>query len=140
MITLVRQRLRARPVSEQGRLSYGGYMELSYDLGSPYAVTLAETGPDTGEVVFARDLLITALNGDPAGEGLVRARLRRFRGARRAQLALTVPGADGPLEFALCEAAVAAFVAGTTDLVPQGEEWRYLEVADTVDGFLGQAA
>jgi hypothetical protein len=140
MITMVRHRVRARPVSEQGRLAYGGYMELSYDPASPYEVKLAETGPDAGEVVFARDLLIAALNGDPAGEGEVRARLRYLRGARHTLLVLTVPGADGPLEFGLCDTAVVRFVRDTTALVPAGDEWRYVQVGDTVAEFLGQAA
>ena len=65
---LVRVRVRARPVSN-GRLARGGFMELSYDSRSPYEVKLSETGPEAGEVVFARELLRQALGGQPAGEG-----------------------------------------------------------------------
>jgi hypothetical protein len=140
MIAMVRHRIQARPVSEWGTLARGGYMDLCFDPACPYEVKLIETGPDAGEVGFARDLLIAALNGDPAGEGQVRARLRYLRGARHSLLALTVPGADGPLEFGLCDTAVAGFLRETVDLVPLGEEWRYVEVGDTVAEFLGQAA
>jgi hypothetical protein len=115
-------------------------MELTYAPECPYEVKLAETGPGAGEVVFARDLLLDALGGTPAGEGHVRARLRHFPGVRHALLALTVPGADGLLEFALCDTTVAGFLRDTTDLVPPGEEWRFVEVGDTVAECLGDAA
>jgi hypothetical protein len=141
MITMVRRTVQARPVDENGTLARGGYMELSYDPACPYEVRLAETGPDAGEVVFARDLLLDALEGTPAGEGRVRARLRRFRAARHSMLQIVLPAADGGLlEFAICDAAVADFVRDTTDLVPQGEEWRYTEVPDTPAAILGEAA
>lgn len=141
MITMVRRTVQARPVDENGTLARGGYMELCYDPGCPYEVRLAETGPDAGEVVFGRDLLLEALDGTPAGEGRVRARLRRYRGARRAMLDLMVPAADGGfLEFAIRDDAVAEFVRDTTDLVPPGEEWRYVGVDDTLAAILGEAA
>jgi hypothetical protein len=140
MITMVRRTVQARPADERGTLARGGYMELSYDPGCPFEVRLAELGPDAGEVVFARDLLIMALNGDPAGEGDVRARLRMFRGTTRAMLALTVPGTDGPAEFGLCATAVAGFLRDSLDLVPAGQESQYVEVADTVPVSWDQAA
>lgn len=140
MITLVRHRVRARPVSEQGRLAYGGYMELVWDITSPYEVRLAETGPDAGEVVFARSLLTAALDGDPAGEGAVRVRLRHLRGARHCLLVLWVHGPEGPLEFALCAATVARFVQATVDLVPLDEEWRHLNLDASLTRLLEDAA
>jgi hypothetical protein len=141
MITMVRRTVQARPADENGTLARGGYMELSYDPACPYEVRLAETGSDAGEVVFARDLLLDALDGNPAGEGRVRARLRRFRGARHSMLELAVPAADGgDLIFAICDDAVAEFVRDTTDLVPAGDEWRHVDVDAAVAGLLGQAA
>jgi hypothetical protein len=141
VITMVRRTVQARPVDEKGTLARGGYMELSYDPACPYQVRLTEAGPDAGEVVFARDLLLEALDGTPAGEGRVRAKLRRFRGARHSMLELVVPAADGGLlEFAIRDDAVADFVRDTTDLVPPGEEWRYTEVPDTPAAILREAA
>jgi len=136
---LVRVRVRARPVSN-GRLARGGFMELSYDPRSPYEVKLAETGPEAGEVVFARELLLQALAGQPAGEDLVRARLQQFDGAPHALLSLTVPGADGPLEFGLCDTTVARFLRDTVALVPPGEEWRHVDFTDTIAEILRDAA
>jgi hypothetical protein len=128
-------------VGENGALARGGYMELSYDPTCPYEVRLAETGPDASEIMFARDLLLDALDGTPAGEGQVRARLRRFRGARHSMLELVVPGADGgQLKFAICDEAAADFVRDTTDLVPQGDEWQYADIPDTVASIYGEAA
>jgi hypothetical protein len=124
---MVRARLRARPVGEEGRLAYGGYMDLLWDPGEPYEVRLAGLGPCAGEIVFARDLLATALGGDPAGEGDVQVRLRHLPGARHTLLVLTVTGPDGPREVALTDAKVAQFLCDTFDLVPVGEEWRYLD-------------
>ena len=143
MITMVRRTVQARPVGENGTLARGGYMELTYDPAFPYEVRLAETGGEAGEVVFARDLLRDALEGTPAGEGLVQARLRTFRGVRHSMLQLVVPGADNaPLVFAFRDASVAEFVRDTTDLVPPGQEWRFLEdeVDDDLALFLGEAA
>jgi Streptomyces sporulation and cell division protein, SsgA len=141
VITMVRRLVQARPVGDNGVLARGGYMELAYDPACPYEVRLAETGPGASEIVFARDLLLAALDGTPAGEGRVRARLRRFRSARHSMLDLVVPGADGGLlEFAICDDSVADFVRDTTDLVPAGDEWRYTEIPDTADALLGEAA
>jgi len=136
---IVRARVQARPVSE-GRLARGGYMELSYDPRQPYEVKLSETGPEAGEVVFARDILLEALAGQPSGEDLVRARLQHFRGAPHALLSLTVPGADGPLEFGLCDTAVARFLRDTVDLVPAGQEWRHVDFGGAIAEILGDAA
>ena len=141
MITMVRRPVQARPVSDNGTLARGGYMELCYDPARPYEVRLAEAGPDSGQVVFARDLLLQALDGTPAGEGRVRARLRRFRGARHAMLELVVPAADGGLlRFAICDYAVAGFARDTTDLVPAGDESQHLEIPATVPASWEEAA
>lgn len=137
---MVRHRVRARPVSERGGLAYGGYMELSYDPACPYEIKLAETGPDAGEVVFARDLLIAVLDGNPAGEGAVRVRLRHLRGARHCLLVLSVDAPEGPLQFALCAATVARFVASTVDLVPPDEESRYLNLDASLASLLEDAS
>lgn len=138
---LVRVRLRARPVGEDGRLAYGGYVELLWHPSEPYEVRLAGSGPCATEIVFARDLLVSALAGCPSGEaGAVRARLAHLPGARHSLLLLSTAGADGPLEVALTEAKVAVFVEDTTDLVPCGEEWRYLDLDAGLDGLLGRAA
>jgi hypothetical protein len=139
---MVRRTVQARPVGEHGTLARGGYMDLCYDPARPYEVRLAEAGPDDGgEAVFARDLLLAALDGTPAGEGQVRARLRRFRGARHSMLELIVPAADGGLlPFAICDGAVADFLRDTTDLVPAGDEWRYADTPDTVPAEWEQAA
>jgi hypothetical protein len=143
MITMVRRTVQARPVDEFGTLARGGYMELSFDPERPCEVRLAETGDDAGEIVFARELLLEALAGSPAGEGDVRARLRRFRGARHSMLELAVHVADdAPLVFAICDGSVAEFVRDTTDLVPPGQEWEYLETAvdEGLSAILGEAA
>jgi len=137
---LVRTRLRARPVAEDGRLAYGGYMELLYDPSEPYEVRLAGLGPYATEVVFARDLLASALAGDPAGEGDVRARLAHLPGARHSLLLLSIGGPDGGQEVALTDAKVAVFLRDTTDLVPRGEEWRYLDLDAGIDDLLQGAA
>jgi len=137
---LVRARLRARPVGEDGRLAYGGYMELSWDPSEPYEVRLAGFGPYAGEITFARDLLVSALAGDPAGEGDVRARLRHLPGVRHALVVLSIAGADGPQDVALTDDKVAVFLRDTTDLVPAGEEWRYLDLDAGIDGLLRGAA
>ena len=62
--------------------------------------------------------------------------------ARRAQ---GDAGSHGPgrgrrrfLEFAIRDDAVADFVRDTTDLVPPGEEWRYVGVDDTLTAILGR--
>ena len=81
-----------------------------------------------------------ALGGQPAGEDLVRARLQQFDGAPHALLSLTVPGADGPLEFGLCDTAAARFLRDTVALVPFGEEWRYVDFSDTIAEILRDAA
>jgi len=137
---MVRARLRARPVGEDGRLAYGGYMELLWDPGEAYEVRLAGFGPYAAEVAFARDLLASALAGDPAGEGDVRAKLRHLPGARHTLLVLTVTGPDGPQEIALSDEKVALFLRDTTDLVPRGEEWRYVALDEELDDLLRGAA
>ena len=140
---MITRTVQARPVGPNDRLARGGFMELSWDPVCPCEVRLAGIGPDADdEVVFDRDLLIAALDGTPAGEGQVRARLRRFRDARRTMLQLTVPAADsGLLEFAICDDAVAGFVRDTTDLVPPGQEHLYMEIPDSeLSAILGEAA
>lgn len=137
---LIRARLRARPVGEDGRLAYGGYMELLWDPGEPYEVRLAEFGPYAEEVAFARDLLVSALAGHPAGKGDVRARLAHLAGVRHSLLLLSVSGQDGPRQFALTGAKVAEFLRDTTDLVPRGDEWRYLNLDAEIDDLLRGAA
>ena len=133
---LIRTRLRARPVDDDGRLAYGGYMELQYDPSEPYEVRLTGLGPYAAEVVFARDLLAAALGGDPAGQGDVRARLTQQSGARHSLLLLATSGPDGPHEIALTGPKVAEFLRDTTDLVPRGEEWRYLDLDAGLDDLL----
>jgi len=135
---LVRQRVRVRPVGERGSLAYGGYMCLVYDSAQPYEVRLEDTGGH-GELVFARDLLATALDGRQAGEGDVQVRLRRFRSVRHCQLVITADSEEGPQEWALGDDAAAEFLQDTLDLVPEGEEWRYLDL-DTVVADLLQGA
>jgi hypothetical protein len=137
---MVRARLRARPVGEAGRLADGGYMELLWDPGEPYEVRLAGLGPYAAEISFARDLLAAALAGDPAGDGDVRARLAHLPGARHSLLLLRIAGPDGPQEVALSDEKVATFVRDTADLVPQGEEWRYLDMDAGLDDLLRGAA
>lgn len=124
----VQQRIQVRPVSEHGRMSRGGYMELRWTRQCPSVIRLAETGPDDdGEAEFSRDLLLRALNGEPSAEGEVRARLRHLPGAAHTVLSLTVPGQDGPTELAVRPESASAFVRETTDLVPPGEEWRFID-------------
>ena len=141
MAEAVRCRLQARPVCD-GRLGCVGYMELSYDPASPWEVRLSE-GPAGGgeQVVFARELLVQALDGSPAGEGAVRARLRHLPGARHAMLSLQVEAGDGPpLEFGLSDDAVATFVARTLRQVPLGEEWQHVDLDAEASALLGEAA
>lgn len=138
--SLVRYKVRARPASPEGRLAYGGYMELSWDPSRPWEVRLAEAGPDGGEVVFARDLMLQAMSGEPAGEGVVRLRLRHYTGSTRAHLGLVVATDEGPLEFALCDTTAAEFLNATTDLVPAGDEDQYADVDAGLAELLGEAA
>jgi Streptomyces sporulation and cell division protein, SsgA len=137
---LIRARLRARPVGEDGRLAYGGYMELLWDPAAPYEVRLAGLGPCAAEVVFARDLLVAAVAGQPAGRGAVRVRLAHLTGVRQSLLLLSVLAVDGPQQLALSSARVAAFLKDTTDLVPRREEWRYLDVDAGIAELLRGAA
>lgn len=141
MITqLARHRVRARPVGERGSLAYGGYMYLVYDVTRPFEVRLVGTGGGDDELIFARDLLTAALDGNPSGEGDVRAKLRHFRCARHCQLVLTVIEGEGSQEWALSDDAVAEFIQATIDLVPLGEEDRYLDLDAMVAGLLGSAS
>jgi hypothetical protein len=141
MDPLVQWRVRARPVSEQGHLAYGGYMALSYDPSRPWEVRLSEVEPGGSHLVFARDLLAQALDGTPAGEGSVRARLRFLRPARHALLCLAVDAADGPpLEFGLCAETAAGFLQETLALVPAGDEWRHVDIDAAVEQLLGESA
>jgi Streptomyces sporulation and cell division protein, SsgA len=137
---MIRTRLRARPVGEDGRLAYGGYMVLQYDPAEPYEVRLAGLGPYAAEVVFARELLEAALAGEPAGEGHVRAQLKLLPGARHALLLLSIGSPDDRQEIALTDAKVAAFLRDTTHLVPRGEEWRRLDLDAGIDALLREAA
>ena len=137
---MVRARVRARPVWADGRLAYGGYMELLYNPGRPYEVQLAEPGQDQSEVMFARDLLWSALAGEPDGEGVIRARLAILPPVQDALVVLTVREPDGPKEVALTGRAVAAFLRDTTDLVPRGHESRFLDLDAGLETILPGAA
>jgi hypothetical protein len=143
MTEQIAQRLQARPVFANGRLgSDRSYMHLSYDAARPWEVRLTE-GPagDGPSVVFARELLLQALDGTPAGEGTVRARLRHLPGVRHALLSLLVEDGDGqPLEFGLCDSTVAAFMRRTLAAVPLGDEWRYFDLDAEAAGLLQEAA
>jgi len=136
----VRCRLQARPVRD-GRLGCVGYKELSYDPSSPWEVRLSDGPADGGQVVFARDLLVQAFDGTPAGEGRVKARLRHLRGTQHALLSLLVEADDGPpLEYALSEHAVAGFLWKTLDLVPPGEERLRVDLDAAAAALLEEAA
>lgn len=137
---LVRATVRTRPVGEGGRLAYGGYMELVWDPGEPYEVRLAEFGPYAKEVSFARELLASALAGHPAGKGDVHARVGYLPGVRDSLLLLSITRQDGLQQLALTGAKVARFVRDTIDLIPQGEEWRYLNLDEEIDDLLRGAA
>ncbi len=115
-------------------------MHLLYHPAAPYEVRLAELGPDPQELVFARDLLASALRGQAAGEGAVRVRLEFLSAARNAVLLLTVGDPAERLEFALKPATVAAFMRQTYDLVPAGEEHRHVDVDAVLGEILGGAA
>jgi Streptomyces sporulation and cell division protein, SsgA len=141
MITeLARHRVRARPVGERGSLAYGGYMYLVYDVTRPFEVCLAGSGDGDGELFFGRDLLMAALDGHPSGEGDVRARLQHFRAARHSQLVLAVTGDEGSREWAIGDDAASDFLRATTDLVPLGEEGRYLDLDAVVAALLEDAS
>ena len=136
---LVRSRLRARPVAD-GVAAYGGYMELLYDPAAPFEVRLAGGGPYASLVIFARDLLVQALAGEPAGEGAVRVRLCHLPGVRHCALVVTVDGPDGPASVALTDSTVAEFLRATTTLVPLGQEDRFLSFDTELTELLGGAA
>jgi hypothetical protein len=136
--SLVRSRLRARPVAD-GVAAYGGYMELLYDPSAPWEVRLAGFGPYASHVAFSRDLLVTALAGEPAGEGAVRVRLCHLPGVRHCLLVVTVAGPDGPAEVALTEATAAAFLARTMAMVPAGEEHRFVDIDAGLARLLGDS-
>jgi len=131
--------VRVRPVSA-GRLAYGACMHLLYHPAVPYEVRLGEVGPDQQQLVFARDLLASALHGQSAGEGQVRVRLEFLSSARNAVLLLTVGDPAEPLEFALKPATVADFLRQTYDLVPAGEEHRHVDVDGALGEILGDVA
>lgn len=126
----VRCRLRARPVGADLQLAYGGYVYLEYSSDAPYEVRLVQSGPYRGVVTFARDLLLAALEGRPNGAGDVRARLAYVPAARHTMLLVAIDGQDGGWEIALIDAAVAAFLEDTEDLVPVGEESGHLPDLD----------
>jgi hypothetical protein len=136
---LVQHRVRVRPVGPQGGLAYGGYMYLVYDVTEPLEVRLADSSGGDGELVFPRDLLAAALGGDPAEAGQVQVRLRHFRGVRHCMLMITVTADDGSQAWALGDDAAAEFLQATIDLVPLGEEWRFLNLDAVVAGLLEEA-
>ena len=86
----IRTRMRARPVGDGRRLAYGGYAYLEYSPCAPYEVRLVQPGPYPIEVMFARDILASALTGEPDGHGEVRARLEYVPAARHSMVLITV--------------------------------------------------
>lgn len=130
----------ARP-AEGDCLGCGGLMRLVYDAAEPYAVRLEETGPNPGKPVrFARELLAAALDGGQGGNGDVRFRLRRMRGARHCQLVITVEKYGEVRDFALREETVADFLRETNERVPPGTESRYMDLDQLVENLRGGAA
>jgi hypothetical protein len=139
--TPIRTRTRARPVGEDGQLAYGGYWYLEYRQGDPYEVRLIQPGRYPVELVFARDILRSALQGDPAGHGVVRARLAYvdFVGHSMVLITVDVPEYQGVL--ALDDRAVAVFLRGTENLVSFGGESEFLpDLDDQFAGILRDAA
>jgi Streptomyces sporulation and cell division protein, SsgA len=136
----IRTKTRARPVGGGGQLAYGGYWYLEYEQGQPYEVRLVQPGPYPVELTFARDILRSALRGEPDGQGEVRARLEFVQAARRSMVLIAVDLPDFQGVLALDDRAVAAFLGATKDLVPFGEESRFLDPDAWIAAILGDAA
>jgi hypothetical protein len=137
----IRTRMRARPVGDGRRLAYGGYAYLEYSPGAPYEVRLVQPGPYPIEVAFARDILASALTGEPDGHGEVRARLEYVPAARHSMVLITVDLPDDQWVLALDDKAVAGFLRDTASLVPFGQESRFLPDIDAgIEDILRDAA
>jgi hypothetical protein len=137
----IRARMRARPVGDGRTLAYGGYAYLEYSPDAPYEVRLVQPGPYPIEVIFARDILASALAGEPGGQGEVRARLEYVPAARHSMVLIAVDLPDYPLVLALDDKAVAGFLGDTESLVPFGQESRFIPDMDAgLDEILRDAA
>jgi len=145
MITyLVRHRLLARPVGPDGQLAHGSYIELRYAPDQPYEVRIAQLGPYAQELPISRDLLNDALDGHPPSPdevAQVTARLAYVPAKRRSMVLLAVgqEGQEDRWEVAMTDTAVAEFVRDTRDLVPFGDEERYVGFDDGIRDILDAA-
>ena len=125
-----RVRMRARPVGDDGQLAYGGYWYLEYSQDSPFEVRLVQPGPYPVELTFARDILRSALRGEPDGQGEVRARLQYVQGAQHSMVLITVDLPDYEGVLALDDKAAAGALLKTEKLVPFGQESQFLPDLD----------
>ncbi|MFI7455461.1 SsgA family sporulation/cell division regulator [Nonomuraea sp. NPDC049714] len=110
---------------------------LRYDIGDPFAVTLAfvdNAGRQTVSYLFGRALLIDGLEG-PAGEDLI------LIGPHEADgftvVTLTPEHGALPMEFHVATSVLRKFVEATCRWVPLGREIDHLDLDQAVAYLLG---
>ena len=123
---------------DRGRvLPAQAYVELRWSAAAPLEVRLSGCGQVTGEEVFARDLLASALESGGDGVGRVRFQLAVPAPHWVPKLLVTFdPGDPGARVYAVKPDPVQRFLRQTFDLIPAGEELDSLPSGDLIAALL----